>query len=68
MNLTYDNNLINISMNSGSFYNVITNNGGLKQITGWSGMSLGTAILSSIQIINPSFSFSYIINGLLYFV
>ena len=68
MNFTYDNNLINISMNSGSFYNVITNSNGLKQITGWTGVNLGSFILSSIQITNPSFALSYTISGISYFV
>jgi hypothetical protein len=68
MNFTYDSSLINISMSSGSFYNVITNSNGLKQVTGWTAVTLGTVILSYVQIVNPSFVLSYTISGISYFV
>jgi len=68
VNLTYDGSLVNISMSSGSYYNVISNSNGLKQITGWTGVSLGTTIITSIQIANPSFALSYTISGISYFI
>lgn len=68
LDFSYNGGLITIGMSSGSFFNVILNGNGSKSLTGWNGVTLGTSILTNIQIINPSFSLSYTITAISYFI
>ena len=66
LNITYDNRLVGLGLNSASSYSVISDGIGVKRITGWNAdlQELGCV---NLNVTNINFAVKYAITGILYF-